>query len=63
MGTVSPPPGLGGLLNNNVLDDQLLDIEVLSVGVGLGVLEETEDELDGLLGPSTCSECKKRPKQ
>lgn len=53
VGTVSPPPGLGSLLNDNVLDDQLLDIKVLSLSVGLGVLEETEDELDRLLGPST----------
>lgn len=63
MGTVSPPPGLGGLLNDNVLDDQLLDVEVLGIGVGLGVLEETENELDRLLGPSTCSECEKLPEQ
>lgn len=63
VGTVSPPPGLGSLLNDNVLDDQLFNVEVLGIGVGLGVLEKTENELDRLLGPSTCSECKKLPKQ
>jgi hypothetical protein len=53
VGSVSPSPGLGGLVNNNVLDNQLLNSEVLSVGVGLGVLKETEEELNGFDGPST----------
>jgi hypothetical protein len=50
---VSPPPGLGGLVHDDVLDDELIDGEVLGVGVGLGVLQQTEEELDRLDGPTT----------
>jgi hypothetical protein len=53
VGSVSPPPGLRGLVDDNVLDDQLLDGELLGVRVRLGVLEETEEEVDRLDGPST----------
>ena len=45
--------GLGGLLDDNVLDDQVLNSDVLGLGVGLGVLEQSEDESDRLLGPSS----------
>ena len=45
--------GLGSLLNDNVLDDQVLNSDVLGLGVGLGVLEQSEDESDRLLGPSS----------
>jgi hypothetical protein len=51
--TVSPPPGLWGLVDDNVLDDELINGEVLGIGVGLGVLQEGEDEFNRLLGPST----------
>jgi len=53
VGSVSPPPGLRGLVDDNVLDDQLLDGELLGVRVRLGVLKETEEEVDRLDGPST----------
>jgi hypothetical protein len=53
VGSVSPPPGLGGLVDNNVSDNKLLDGEVLGVGVGLGVLDQSADESNRLLGPST----------
>lgn len=53
VGTVSATTGLGGLLDDNVLDEQVLRGKVLGVGVGLGVLEETENELDRLDGPAT----------
>jgi hypothetical protein len=43
----------GSLLNTDVLDDQVLDGNVLSLGVGLGVLEQVQDELDRLDGPSS----------
>ena len=43
----------GGLLDNNVLDVEVLELKVFRVRVRLGVLEETENELDGLLGPTT----------
>jgi hypothetical protein len=43
----------GSLLHNNVLDQQLVLLQVLGLSVGLGVLEEVEDESNRLLGPST----------
>ena len=43
----------GGLLDNDVPDDEVLNIEALGVGVRLGVLQEASDELDRLLGPAT----------
>jgi hypothetical protein len=54
VGSVSSSPGLRCLVDNNVFDDQLLDGEVLGVGVGLGVLEQSKHESDRLDGPSTC---------
>jgi len=52
MGTVCASPLLGGLVDLDVLDDQVASIETLGVGVGLGVLEQTEKELGGLDGPA-----------
>jgi hypothetical protein len=52
VGTVCASPLLGGLVNLDVLDDQVAGIETLGVGVGLGVLEQTEKELGGLDGPT-----------
>ena len=43
---------LGGLVDLDVLDDQVASVETLGVGVGLSVLEETEEELGGLDGPA-----------
>lgn len=51
--SVSPPPGLGGLVDDNVSDNELLNGKVLGVGVGLGVLQQSGDESNRLLGPST----------
>jgi hypothetical protein len=51
--SVSPPPGLWGLVDDNVSDDELINGEVLGVGVGLGVLQQSGDESDRLLGPSS----------
>lgn len=45
------------LLYDNVLDDEVLDIKVFRVRVRLGVLQEAEDELNGLLGPATFGSC------
>lgn len=42
VGTVRASPLLGGLVDLDVLDDQVAGVETLGVGVGLGVLEETE---------------------
>ena len=52
MGTVRASPLLGGLVDLDVLDDQVASIETLGVGVGLSVLEQTEKELGGLDGPA-----------
>lgn len=43
----------GGLLDDNVLDGKVLQLKVLGISVRLGVLQETSDELDALLGPPT----------
>jgi hypothetical protein len=45
--------GFGGLLDNNVGDVEVLKGDVLGLGVGLGVLEETEDDSNRLCGPSS----------
>lgn len=52
MGTVGSAALLGGLVDLDVLDDQVGGVETLGVGVGLGVLEETEEELGRLGGPA-----------
>jgi hypothetical protein len=50
--TVCASPLLGRLVDLDVLDDQAAGVETFGVGVGLSVLEETEDELGGLDGPA-----------
>lgn len=50
--TVRPPPLLGGLVDLDVLDDQVAGVQTLGIGVGLSVLQKTEQELGGLLGPA-----------
>ena len=50
--TVCAPSLLGSLVDLDVLDDQVAGVETLGVGVGLSVLEETEEELGGLDGPA-----------
>ena len=52
MGTVRPPALLGGLVDLDVLDNQVAGVEALGVGVGLSVLEEVDQELGGLDGPA-----------
>lgn len=52
VGTVRSPSLLGGLVDLDVLDDQGTGVETLGIGVGLSVLEETEEELGGLDGPA-----------
>lgn len=51
VGTVSAAALLGGLVDLDVLDDQVAGVEALGICVGLGVLEETEEELGRLHGP------------
>jgi len=50
--TVGAAALLGGLVDLDVLDDQVASVETLGIGVGLGVLEEAEEELGGLHGPA-----------
>jgi hypothetical protein len=53
VGTVSAPALLRGLVDLDVLDDQVAGVETLGVGVGLCVLEESEEDLGGLYGPAS----------
>lgn len=45
VGTVCPSALLGGLVDLDVLDDQVAGVETFGVGVGLGISEEAEKEL------------------
>jgi hypothetical protein len=51
VGTVRAAALLGGLVDLNVLDNQVAGVETLGIGVGLGVLEKAEEELSRLDGP------------
>lgn len=53
VGTVSASSLLGCLVDLDVLDDQVAGVETLGVGVGLSILEETEDDLGRLDGPAS----------
>lgn len=48
VGTVCSATLLRGLVDLDVLDDQVGGVESLGVGVGFGVLEQTEKEFGGL---------------
>lgn len=48
VGAVRSATLLGGLVDLDVLDDQVRGVEALGVGVGFGVLEQTEEELGRL---------------
>ena len=50
--TVCASSLLGGLVDLDVLNDEVAGVETLSIGVGLGVLQETEQELGRLDGPA-----------
>lgn len=52
VGTVSTSSLLWGLVDLDVLDDQVAGVETLCVGVGLCVLEEREEELGRLDWPA-----------
>src|SRR5690349_14679525 len=50
------------LIDLDVLDDEVAGVETLGIGVGFGVLEETDEELGGLdwpagLGDTECLAC------
>lgn len=52
VGTVGSSALLGSLVDLDVLDNQVASVKTLGVGVGLGVLQELEEELGRLDGPS-----------
>jgi hypothetical protein len=52
VGTVRPAALLGGLVDLDVLDDQVASVEALSIGVGLSVLEQAKEELGRLNRPA-----------
>lgn len=51
MGAVGAAAASGGAVALDVGDYEVLAVHGLGLGVGLGVLDEVEDDLGGLLGP------------
>ena len=51
MGSVCSSSTLGGSVDLNVLDGEVF--KVLGVGVGLQIVDQTEDDSDRFFGPST----------
>lgn len=56
MSTVGTSAALGSLVDLDVLDNKVAGVEALGVGVGLGVLEEVDEELSRLDGPAATSD-------
>jgi hypothetical protein len=54
--TVCASALLGGLVDLDVLDDKVAGVETLSIGVGLGILQQTEQKLGGLYGPTSAGD-------
>jgi hypothetical protein len=54
VGTVGSATALLSALNNYVCNNALVDVETLSLTVGLQVKEELTNGLNGLFGPSAC---------
>jgi len=50
--TIRPPPLLRGLVDLDVLDDQVCSVQPFGVCVGFGIAKETKEELGGLDGPA-----------
>lgn len=50
--TVCASSLLRGLVDLDVLDDEVAGVEPLSIGIGLGVLQETQQEFGRLDGPT-----------
>lgn len=53
VGSVGSSAAALGAVDLDVLDDQLIGLELLGVGVGFEVLDQTEQDLDRLFGPAT----------
>lgn len=56
VGTVGSSSLLGSLVDLDVLDDEVAGVEALGVGVGLGVLQQGEEELCRLDGPASSAD-------
>jgi len=55
VGSVGPPLAHLCAVDLDVRDHELLDVQLFHVCVRLQILQKTEDDLAGLLGPSTLS--------
>ena len=55
MSAISATVTLDSKLDGDVGDEETVSVELLVLGVGLGVLEDVEDVLAALLGPSALS--------
>ena len=55
MSAIGATVTLDSKLDSDVRDEETVDIELLVLGVGLGVLEEVQDVLAALPGPSALS--------
>jgi len=53
MGSVGPSSSTGGSVDLDVGDDQLLYIQSLDLSIGFDVLQQSHDDVDTLLRPST----------
>lgn len=65
VGAVGSAALLGGLVDLDVLDDELRGVEAFGVGVGFRILQQAEEELGGLdgvtgLGDTELLACKSR---
>ena len=52
MSAVCAPSLLRGLVDLDVLNDQISGVEAFGVGIGFGVFEEAEEEFGRLLWPA-----------
>jgi len=50
--TVSSATLLGGLVDLDVLDDEVGCIQAFDIGIGFGILEQSDEELSRLDGPA-----------
>ena len=58
VGTVSTTTLLWSLVDLDVFNDQIVSIQTLGNGIGLGVFQQIQNEFDGLNGPSALSDTK-----
>ena len=53
MSTVCASPLFRGLVDLDVLDDEIAGVEAFGISIRFCVLEETEEEIGGFDGPAT----------